>query len=204
MSAYDTVKDDNAIKRAAEALEANGFHVTVVADGEAAKTAALERLPKGAEVLTVTSTTANDIGLTAAIDESGDYDAVRPRLNAMWGDETKKQEQRKLGAAPEHVVGSVHAITEDGRVLIASNTGSQLPAYLYGAGHVVWVVGAQKITKDMDEALARLEAHVVPLEDKRALAAYGIHTNVSKLVMYNKEVQPGRVEIIIAKEALGF
>jgi L-lactate utilization protein LutC len=161
-------------------------------------------LPKGDEVLTVTSTSADQIGLGAAINDSGDYDSVRTKLNAMYGDEGKKQEQRKLGAAPNHVVGSVHAVTQDGRVLIASNTGSQLPAYLYGAGHVVWVVGAQKITTDMEDALKRLEEHVVPLEDKRSLGAYGAHTNVSKLVMYNKEVQPGRVDIIIAKEALGF
>lgn len=204
MGKFDTVKDDATITKTAEALRANGFTVTIVENGEAAKQAALALLPKGEEVFTATSTTTDHIGLAAAIDESGDYDAVRPRLNAMWGDPSKKREQRKLGAAPDHVVGSVHAVTEDGRVLIASNTGSQLPAYLYGAGHVVWVVGAQKITANMDEALKRLEEHVVPLEDKRALAAYGTHTFVSKLVQYNREVAPGRVDIIIAKEALGF
>ena len=204
MTEYDTVKDDASLNRAAEALTANGFNVRIVANGEEAKQAALELLPKGEEVMSVTSRTLDQIGLTPAINESGDYDAVRPKLNALMGDPSKKEEQRKLGTAPTHVVGSVHALTEDGRVLIASNTGSQLPAYLYGAGHVVWVVGGQKITKDMDDALLRLEQHVVPLENERSKQAYGAPTNVSKLAMVNKEIQPGRIDIIIAKEALGF
>jgi L-lactate utilization protein LutC len=204
MADYTTVKDDAVLEKAAKALEANGFTVTIVENGEKAKEAALALIPKGEEVLTVTSTTTDQIGLTKAIDEGSDYNAVRPKLNAMYGDASKKSEQRKLGAAPEYVVGSVHALTEDGRVLIASNTGSQLPAYLYGAGRVIWVVGGQKIVANMEEALDRLESHVVPLEDERAQAAYGIHTFVSKLVQYNKEVTPGRVDIIIAKEALGF
>ncbi|HEX7963900.1 MAG TPA: LUD domain-containing protein [Candidatus Saccharimonadales bacterium] len=204
MPKYDTVKDDASLNRAAEALTANGFTVRIVANGEEAKQAALKLLPKGEEVLTVTSRTLDQTGLTPAINESGDYDAVRPKLNALMGDPSKKEQQRKLGAAPTHVIGSVHALTEDGRVLIASNTGSQLPAYLYGAGHVVWVVGGQKITKDMDDALNRLEQHVVPLENERSKQAYGAPTNVSKLAMVNKEIQPGRIDIIIAKEALGF
>jgi L-lactate utilization protein LutC len=204
MSDYANVKDDAIITKAKGALEANGFKVTVVDNATAAKDAALALLPKGEEVLTMTSKTLEKIGLDTAINESGDYDAVRQKLNAMWGDASKKGEQRKLGAAPEHAIGSVHAVTEDGRVVIASNTGSQLPAYLYGAGHVVWVVGAQKITKDLDDAMQRINEYVVPLEDARALVAYGGHTNLSKLAIVNKEIVPGRIDIILVKEALGF
>lgn len=204
MSDYASVKDDAIITKAKEALETNGFKVTIVSDAAAAKDAALALLPKGEEVLTMTSKTLEKTSLDTAINESSDYDAVRPKLNAMWGDASKKSEQRKLGAAPGHAIGSVQAITEDGRVVIASNTGSQLPAYLYGAGHVVWVVGAQKITKDLDDAMQRINEYVVPLEDKRALVAYGGHTNLSKLAIVNKEIVPGRIDIILVKEALGF
>jgi L-lactate utilization protein LutC len=204
MSQYDTVANDVTIETTVKALEANGFSVTVVENAEAAKDAALAKLPKGGEVLTVTSKTVEKIGLLAAINESGDYDALRPKLNAMMDDETKKAEQRKLGAAPDHVVGSVHALTQDGRALIASATGSQLPAYTYGAGHVIWVVGGQKIVTDIEDAWQRLEQHVLPLEMVRAQEAYGMGTSINKVVVYNKEVVPGRVDIILVKESLGF
>ena len=204
MSDYATVKDDATIAKTKEALEANNFKVTVVEDADAAKDAALALLPKGAEVLTMTSKTLEKVGLDTAINDSSDYDAVRPKLNAMYGDESKKGEQRKLGAAPDYSVGSVAAITEDGRIIIASNTGSQLPAHLYGAGHVIFVIGAQKITKNLEDALQRIDEHVVPLEDVRAQEACGMHTNLSKLAIINKEVNPDRIHIILAKEALGY
>jgi len=38
---------------------------------------------------------------------------------------------KRLGSAPEWVIGSIQALTEDGKVLMASNSGSQIPAYVY-------------------------------------------------------------------------
>lgn len=204
--AYDIIASDEQIEKTKKALEANGFTVVVAEDGAAAKKAALDLLPKGAEVLTNTSKTLEKLELDKAINESGDYDSVRNKLNAMWGDETKKREQRKLGAAPDYSIGSVHAITEAGEVFIASNTGSQLPGYAYGAGNVIWVVGAQKLVKDADDARKRLYEYVLPLESERAKAAYGAPgSNISKLLVISKEVNPDRsVTIIIVKELLGF
>lgn len=202
--AYDTIASDAQIEKTKRALEANGFTVIIAEDGAAAKKAALELLPKGAEVMTNTSKTLEALGLDKAINESGDYDSIRNKLNAMWGDPSKKRDQRKLAGAPDYAVGSVHAITESGEVIIASNTGSQLPGYTYGAGRVIWVVGAQKIVKDEAEGRARLTEYVVPLEDERAKIAYGIGTNLSKLLIVSKEVDPGRITIIIVKEKLGY
>jgi L-lactate utilization protein LutC len=204
MADFTQVAQDEAIGAAVTALEANNFKVTVVDTAVGAKDAVLAALPKGAEVFTVTSRTLDDTGIRAAINESGDYDAIQPKLNAMMGDATKKAEQRRLGSAPEYVVGSVHALTQDGRALIASATGSQLPSYAYGAGNVIWVVGAHKIVKDMHEAFERLEQHVFPLEDERAQQAYGTHSSINKVLTVNKEANPERIRIIIVKETLGF
>lgn len=115
---------------------------------------------------------------------------------------------RKLGAAPDVTVGSAQAVTEGGTVIVASLTGSQLPAYAYGAGTVIWVVGAQKIVKDVEEGMRRTSEHVVPLESGRARKAYGLpdsfSTFPSKVLLFNREVQPGRAKMIIVNEALGF
>ncbi len=95
-------------------------------------------------------------------------------------------------------------MTQTGQVLIASNTGSQLSPYAYGARHVVWVVGTQKIVKDFAEGLQRINEYSLPLENERAQQAYGKGSNVSKILIVNKEVQPGRITIILVKEKLGF
>ncbi len=119
--------------------------------------------------------------------------------------ETQGLEMQKLGAAPEWAVGSVHAVTQEGHVVIASNTGSQLPGYAYGSQHVVWIVGTQKIVENLDGAMKRIYDYVLPLESDRAHKAYGVDgSNVSKMLIVNKEVNPQRITLIFVNEKLGF
>lgn len=202
--AYDIIASDEVIEETQKALETNGITVTIAQDHAAAAAAVVDLIPKGAEVMTATSQTLEALELNKIINESGDYDAVLPKLIALRSDPGKKSEQRKIGAAPEYVVGSVHALTQDGKAYIVSNTGSQLPAYAYGAGHVIWVVGAQKITKDLEDARRRVEEYVFPLENERAKLAYGTGSDISKTLTIHKETVPGRITIIIVKEAIGF
>jgi L-lactate utilization protein LutC len=205
---FDQLASKESVEKAKAALEANGFTVILAENGEAAKAKALELIPKGAEVLTMTSVTNETIGLAKEINESGNYDSVRQKLTAMMGDKSKAREQKKLGAAPEYTTGSVHAVTEDGKVFIASNTGSQLGAYLYAADHVIWVVGSQKIVSDAAMANKRIWEHSLPLESARARKAYGLpetfNSNPRKIVEFNSEGTAGRITIILVNEVLGF
>jgi hypothetical protein len=199
---FSTLATDDAIQTTAAALQANGFTVHVVDSGAAARTKVLELIPAGAEVMTMTSVTLDTLGLPAELNESGRYDAIRPKLNQMSEDQADAK--RKLAAAPNWVIGSVHALTHDGHVFMASNTGSQMAAHVYAAGQVIWVVGAQKIVANDDLARQRIYEYSFPLEAVRAKAAYGIQSNVSKILQINKEVNPTRATIIIVKEKLGF
>jgi hypothetical protein len=47
---------------------------------------------------------------------------------------TQGREIRKLGAAPDVMLGSVSAVTEDGKLVTASFGGSQLGPYAAAAG----------------------------------------------------------------------
>lgn len=201
---WNKIPEDSVIEKTVQALKANGMEALVVEKKAEAREKVLELLPKGAEVMTMTSRTLEQIGVLSEINESGKYDSVRKKLESMER-ETESREMQKLGAAPEWVIGSVHAITHNGEVLIASNTGSQLPAYAYGSDHVIWVVGAQKIVENMDQAAERLYGYTLPLEDERVKVAYGMpHSNVSKELVVKKEIRPDRITIIFVKEVLGF
>ena len=199
--AYSRLASDEQIERAAKALEAHGIHVLVAENGEDAKTKLFETIPAGAEVFTGLSTTLNTLGIPAEVDEH--YNSVRVKLATM-NQKTQMREMVKLGATPEYIVGSVHAVTEDGTVVIASNTGSQLAGYAASATHVVWVVGTQKIVPNLDEAMKRIREYTLPLEDERLLQAYGMNSNISKQLIVHKEVTPGRTTMILVKENLGF
>ncbi len=193
----------DSIKRATDSLEANGFTVMVAENGQEAKEKVLEILPKGTEVMTMSSVTLDTIGVTEYINESGDFDSVKEKLFGM-DRKTQGREMQTLGAAPEWAIGSVHAVTEDGKVMVASNTGSQLGAYAYGAEHVIWVVGTQKIVGNLDEGFKRLYEYTLPLESERLKKVYGVPSFVSKLLIFNRETVPGRITIILVKEKLGF
>ena len=203
-TSWNQLADRAAIDQTIAHLKNNGINALVVETGEDAKRNVLELIPEGAEVMNMTSVTLEATGIAKEILESGRYSAVRHQLNGM-DRKTQGLEMNKLGAAPEWTVGSVHAVTWDGHVLIASNTGSQLPAYAYGSAHVIWVVGVQKIVKDFDAALKRIYEYVLPLEAERAHKAYGVPgSNVSKLLVINKEVNPSRLTLILVNEVLGF
>jgi hypothetical protein len=107
-------------------------------------------------------------------------------------------------ARPDVVVGSVHAVTEEGEVVIASATGSQLGPYASGAGTVIWVVGSQKIVPDLDEGLRRVREYVLPLEDRRTREIYGGPAFIGKLMIVSREQRPGRIVVILVRELLGF
>jgi len=200
---FGKLASEEQIKKTEKALQKNGFKVEVFENSQKAKKKVLEILPKGVEVFTMTSQTLEAIGLEKEINESGKYNAVRPRLFAMDRN-TQAREMAKLGAAPDWVVSSVHAVTEDGHLLIASNTGSQLSAEAYAGGKVIFVVGTQKIVKDTQEGLRRIYEYTLPLEDERAQKAYGMRSNVSKILIINKEIMPEKIKVILVKEKLGF
>ena len=201
--AFGQLASDERIARTAAALEANGIHALIAENGEEAKRMFFELLPDGAEVFLGASVTLEALGIKDVIDKSGRFDALRPKMFAM-NRETQAREIRKLGGTPDYAAGSVHAVTEDGQVLIASKTGSQLGPYASGAGKVIWVVGAQKIVKDLNEGLRRIVEYCVPREEVNMQQRYKMSTYVSKILIVSREIRPDRCTMIIVKEALGF
>ena len=202
---YKQIVSDEVIKQTIEALQAGGMGAEVVETKEAARAVVLDKIMSGSEVMTMSSETLNETGIATAINDSSDYISIRSELMKM-NRETDSRKMQVTGAAPQVAVGSAQAVTTKGELVFASKTGSQLPAYAYGADQVIIVVGAQKIVADLDEAMKRVYDYVLPLESVRANKAYGITTgsNVSKLLIISNEIKPGRVHVVIVKEVLGF
>ena len=200
---FATLADERRVRRATAALEANGITVLRAGDAAEAKRIVLDLIPEGSEVHHGASETLEATGIADAIENSGRYEAIRPRIWSM-DRKTQAAEIRRLTASPDVMLGSVHAVTETGSLVAASNGGSQLGPYVSGAGKVILVVGTQKIVSDLDEGLRRIEEYSFPLEDARAQAAYGIHSGINKVLIINRELSPGRITVVLVDEALGF
>src|SRR5713101_6578508 len=149
---FDRPADRARLEQTAKALASRGFIAQVADSTEHARQLVLDAIHEGAEVHSALSETMRALGITAEIDESGRYDSIRSRLKALDRD-TEGRQMRKLAAAPDYIVGSADAVTDDGEIVVGSGSGSQLGAYAYAGGNVILVIGHQKLVHDLDEGL---------------------------------------------------
>src|SRR5438128_3766751 len=178
---FATLPDEHALQATVVALEEHGFSVEVVDDLDAAREAVLARIPQGSSVMTNTSVTLAETGIADAIDDGGPYESARNKMFAL-DFATQAQEMKAIGGQPDYALGSVHAVTRDGTLVIASASGSQLASYAWGAANVIFVIGAQKLVPNLEAAHKRITEHSLKLEDARAYAAYGQNSRVGKIL----------------------
>jgi 2-polyprenyl-6-methoxyphenol hydroxylase-like FAD-dependent oxidoreductase len=199
---FTALPDDQALAATAVALEEHGFSVEIVDGLDAAREAVLARIPHGSSVMTNTSVTLQETGIADAINDSGTYDSARNKMLAL-DFATQAQEMKAIGGQPDYALGSVHAVTHDGTLVIASASGSQLASYAWGAANVIFVVGAQKLVPTLEAAHQRIYQHSLVLEDARAQAVYGQHSSVGKVLEMHQEL-PGRVHVVLIRQSVGF
>jgi L-lactate utilization protein LutC len=199
---FTTMPDEQTLTETVTALEEHGFSVEVVDDLDAARRAVLARIPAGSSVMTNTSVTLDEAGITAAINGNGTYDSARDKMMAL-DFATQAQQMKAISGQPDFALGSVHAITRDGTLVIASASGSQFAALAWGAANVVLVVGAQKLVPTLQDAHERIYQHSLILEDARAQAAYGQHSSVGKVLEIHQEM-PGRIHLVLVRQPVGY
>jgi acyl-CoA hydrolase len=199
---FTSLPDDQALAATVVALEEHGFSVEVVDDRDAARAAVLARIPAGSSVMTNTSVTLDQTGIADAINDGGPYESARNKMLAL-DFAAQSQQMKAIGGQPDYALGSVHAITRDGTLVIASASGSQLASYAWGAANVIFVTGAQKLVPTLQAAHERIYQHSLKLEDARAQAAYGQHSQVGKILEIHQEL-PGRIHIVLIRQPVGF
>jgi acyl-CoA hydrolase len=200
---FSASAEEERVVRTAAALEANGITVLRAPNRVEAKRIVLDLIPAESQVHQGASASLEAAGITEVIEKSGRYKPLRPLLFGM-DRATQADEIRRLSASPDVMLGSVHAITETGSLVVASASGSQLGPYASGARKVILVVGTQKIVPGLEDAMRRVDEYAFPLEDTRAQAAYGMHSGVNKVLIINREWVPGRITVVLCDEALGF
>jgi LUD domain len=200
---FTELPDDATVAATVVGLEEHGFSVHVVDDFEAARDAVLSLIPVGSSVMTNTSVTLQETGIAAAIDvEGGRYASARLRMQSL-DLETQLSEMKAVAGQPDYALGSVHAVTREGTLVIASASGSQLASYVWGAANVIFIVGAQKLVPTLEAARERILEHSLKLEGARAFAAYGQNSYVGKLLEIHQEL-PGRIHVVLIRQVVGF
>ncbi|MGZ3499383.1 MAG: lactate utilization protein [Vulcanimicrobiaceae bacterium] len=187
-----------------DALNARGFNPVRVHSANDARELVLSLIPDGALVAHGGSMTLREIGLVDALASSN-----RVRYgNAQWlaeNDPHKRQALRKaISYSADFYLGSVQAITRDGHVVGADQSGGRQAPYLWGPRHVIWIAGQNKIVDTLDDALVRLQHVAFPKEDARIKSQGGKGSGVNKIAIYAREPDPQRITTVLVDQDLGF
>ena len=145
-------------------------------------------IPHGASVMNGSSRTLEEIGFVDYLREGKHgWNNLHATILAEK-DHIKQAELRKQSVLSDFYLGSAHAVTETGEIVVASNSGSQLPHLVFTSPNLIFVVGLH------------------PLEDERMKSVGMGGSYISKMLVINKE-QPfmGRKShVIFVNEKLGF
>lgn len=203
---WKAIPDRETIEQAMAALNQRNVRAQFATDKKDALARLIGLIPTGAEVMTGSSMTLEQIGFLDML-KSGEHrwknlkDAILAEK-----DPAKQLDLRMKGTLSEYFVGSVQAVTQAGEVVIASASGSQISAYAYSAKNVIWIVGAQKIVPTLDEALWRVREYVLPLEDQRMKDAGLPGSFLGKILIFEREASQRKrnIDLIFVGQSLGF
>lgn len=203
---HDTLPSQETINKTIDSLSQRGYISEYVSTKNEALARINDLMPAGVSIMNGASRTLEQIGFIDQL-KSGNHkwDNLHESILAEK-DPVKNALLRKQSVLSDFYLGSAHAITENGEIVIASNSGSQLPHLVYTSQNIILIVGTQKITSDLSSALNRLEDYVFPLEDARMKEVGMGGSFISKLLILKKEqhFMGRKFHIIFVGEKLGF
>ena len=198
---FTTLPDEQTLADTVVALEEHGFSVEVVNDLDAAREAVLARIPEGSSVMTNTSVTLQETGIADAVNDGGPYESARNRMIAL-DFATQLPEMKAVAGQPDYALGSVHAVTREGTLVIASASGSQLASYAWGAANVIFVVGAQKLVTSLEAAHERIIEH--SLRSRTPAPTPPTAEQPRRQDPRDPPGGPGRIHVVLIRQQVGF
>lgn len=141
-------------------LSKNGFIFNYFKDIEQVKEYLLEQISKDNSVGIGGSMTIEELDIYAELKEQGN------KVYWHWKAENKKQELENAKNVQIYLA-STNALTLDGKLVNMDGTGNRVASMIYGHDKVYIVVGKNKLCKDYDEAIERIENIAAPKNAKR-------------------------------------
>lgn len=202
---YINIPSDSVIAEVAEALKARNITPVIVDTKEQALAEIKKIIPQGGSVMNGSSQTLNEIGFVDYL-KTGEHGWNNVHEEILKEKDPAKQARlRKESVLADYFLGSVHAITEQGQLLIASASGSQIPSYAFTSNNVIWVASANKIVHDREAGFKRIEDYVFPLENKRMQGVGYPGSTIGRVLVFEREIMPNRhLTIILVREKLGY
>lgn len=201
---YADLPSSQVVEKTKKSLEERNISVTVVENKADALALLKTMIPKGASVMNGSSTTLTQIGFVDYLSsDAHEWNNLHTAI-LVEQDKSKQSRMRAESILADYFLGSVHAITEGGTVMIASATGSQLPSYAFSSPNVIWVAGTHKIVPTLEDGFARIKEYVFPLEDERMKGVGYPGSALGKILLFEREIMQRKIHLVLVNEKLGF
>ena len=172
----------------------------------------LEMIPQGSSVTWGGSMSIRDIGIPAALADAGKYE-VYDRDKAP--DRAAATEIYLKAFSCDYYLSSANAITEDGVIVNIDGTGNRVAAITFGPRNVIFVIGMNKLTQNVDAALARARSLAAPVNTARfdiqtPCKLDGVCHNclsddcICNYIHYLRHSPKGKHKVILVGESIGY
>jgi len=147
------------IETVVKSLKANNFKVEYVERAKDAVPIILNAIPADASLEMAGSVSVGQLGLLDRLRERGNKGLQFPKPEEFSLDNMRKDRRDVL-------LASTNAVTLDGKLVNTDGMGNRVATMFFGTKQVVLLVGANKIVRDLDEALVRVQKVISPYHGK--------------------------------------
>ena len=201
---WNSIPHPDSVDKTVREIEARGIKVLISRNAEEALDVLKKIIPPGAEVMNGSSTTLIEIGYEEFITGGRSGWKVVHDLIRAENDDKKRADLRRKSVTADYFLSGANAIASTGEIVACDASGSRVGAWPFAAGHLIIVVGINKIVPTLEDALKRVREYAYRLENVRAQKAYGTPSVIGKCVILAHEKNEGRVTLILVNEALGY
>lgn len=209
MNEFVFKRNELLAQKTIKGLESRNMSGYYAADKAEALKLALSLIPEGASVTMGGATSAVEIGLVEAV-RQGNYSFID---RAKFAD---KREAMLLAYDADVYLASANAMTDDGILVNIDGNSNRVSAIAQGPRKVIFIVGMNKVCKDLDDAMKRARNVAAPMNAQR----FDINTPCKKLgtcmdckspdticcqfliTRYSRHT--GRIHVILVNDELGF
>ncbi len=203
-TAWNVVPSDETLEKTVKAIESRGIKVMIAGSADDALAVLKKVIPNGAEVMNGSSTTLIEIGYEDYISGSRSGWKLMHSVITAENNDNRRAELRRKSVAADYFISGANAIAQTGEIVACDASGSRVGAWPFAAGHLILVVGINKIVPNLEDALNRVRQYAYPLENARAKIVYGTPSMIGKCVILSHEKNEERVLLILVREALGY
>lgn len=209
MNKMITQRNELLAKEVIKGLESRNMKGYYAADREEALKIALDLIPEGSSATMGGAVSVREIGLVQALMDGNyeflDRDAAEDKRAAML-----------KAYDVDFFLSSVNAMTEDGVLINIDGNANRVSAIAHGPKKVLFIVGMNKVCKDVDSAMKRARNVAAPINAQR----FGLQTPCSKtgscmnckspdticcqflITRYSRHAD--RIHVILVNDNLGF